>query len=489
MKNLWDAIHAIYRFALENELAFWADFICIDQSNVDERGRQVQLMNTTYRAAESVAIWLGPAEDDSEMAIDMIHGWNEKWALLLMQNGGDPAKAAATIESDNPFFAGNETFQLDKKLKALCKLLTRAWWTRAWIVQEGSVAHSLRTMLFCGDRKLIWEHFRAARWIAPRVATTMGAHDIALFRSGMAAQLASFRTVRGRGKNVKLLDLLCMMRPYRCEDPRDKVSCEIFISGRPQSLEVLGLVARSASETLSEHDYHDTLPSWVPDWTSDLGQIPFRKQLNQVEYLGGQKAYGFSSVAGRYVVHGSELKLQGSILTSINSLSDTRQSDPPSDLEIERSKIPTDEEAMYFNGQPILEAFNHTLVADIGSVYLNKTDVLSREFSVDWALIDSDTELLSSEQRFRKSWLFTDIGDATFGRRFCTTDCGYMGLAPAAAQVGDKVCVFFGGQVLYVIRDRADGRFEFVGECYVHGMMDGLACEVPWFEPREFVLV
>ena len=51
-----------------------------------------------------------------------------------------------------------------------------------------------------------------------------------------------------------------------------------------------------------------------------------------------------------------------------------------------------------------------------------------------------------------------------------------MGLGPAGAEVGDLVVVFFGGQVLYVIREREEeGEWEFVGECYVHGRMDGEA--------------
>jgi len=36
-------------------------------------------------------------------------------------------------------------------------------------------------------------------------------------------------------------------------------------------------------------------------------------------------------------------------------------------------------------------------------------------------------------------------------------------------------CIFFGGRVLYVIRSRENGHYEFIGECYVHGVMDGEA--------------
>ena len=78
---------------------------------------------------------------------------------------------------------------------------------------------------------------------------------------------------------------------------------------------------------------------------------------------------------------------------------------------------------------------------------------------------------------------------ATFGRRLCSTEYGRIGLVPRAARVGDKIAVFFGGQVLYVVRPVAAAAaavtcghhqqpmqtFEFVGECYIDGMMDGEA--------------
>ena len=71
-------------------------------------------------------------------------------------------------------------------------------------------------------------------------------------------------------------------------------------------------------------------------------------------------------------------------------------------------------------------------------------------------------------------------------RRFMITDKGYMGLAPLSAQVGDEICIFRGGQTPYVIREydgppRDDAPQEtlhhYVGDCYLHGMMDGEAMD------------
>jgi hypothetical protein len=85
--------------------------------------------------------------------------------------------------------------------------------------------------------------------------------------------------------------------------------------------------------------------------------------------------------------------------------------------------------------------------------------------------------------------MLIDIKMMTFGRRLFTTRGGFMGLGPAAAQVGDKVYVLLGGQVLYVLRDHGESQFEFVGECYVHGMMDGQACSDKSPPPEEIILL
>ena len=60
-------------------------------------------------------------------------------------------------------------------------------------------------------------------------------------------------------------------------------------------------------------------------------------------------------------------------------------------------------------------------------------------------------------------------------RKLCWTRNGYLGLAPMSAKVGDIICVFAGGRVPYVIRETQDGSiyFNFIGDCYVHGMMHG----------------
>ncbi|KAI1498792.1 heterokaryon incompatibility protein-domain-containing protein [Biscogniauxia marginata] len=83
----------------------------------------------------------------------------------------------------------------------------------------------------------------------------------------------------------------------------------------------------------------------------------------------------------------------------------------------------------------------------------------------------------------------------SFERRMCLTKKGYIGLVPPLTRVGDRVCILFGGDAPYLIRPEKGRKIEestdslrcqLVGECYMHGMMDGemmhLAGKEFWFQ-------
>lgn len=74
----------------------------------------------------------------------------------------------------------------------------------------------------------------------------------------------------------------------------------------------------------------------------------------------------------------------------------------------------------------------------------------------------------TKEQCEALSWAM----NATAWRRLVGTDNGRMGLAPAAARVGDALAVLLGCSTPMVLRRSGDG-WKVIGECYVHGVMHG----------------
>ena len=87
------------------------------------------------------------------------------------------------------------------------------------------------------------------------------------------------------------------------------------------------------------------------------------------------------------------------------------------------------------------------------------------------------------------------------GRNFVTTSTGFMGLAPKAAVEGDHIVLMPGGKVPYVLRPNGrptvrdfdndgantDDCYEFIGDCYMHGIMFGEAWDESKLQPITLV--
>ncbi|CVK91807.1 related to heterokaryon incompatibility protein het-6 [Fusarium mangiferae] len=65
--NLYDALNNIRKPTEDQWL--WVDAICINQSDVQEKSQQVAMMGEIFTNAVGVISWLGPARDDSNLAI------------------------------------------------------------------------------------------------------------------------------------------------------------------------------------------------------------------------------------------------------------------------------------------------------------------------------------------------------------------------------------------------------------------------------------
>ena len=134
-------------------------------------------------------------------------------------------------------------------------------------------------------------------------------------------------------------------------------------------------------------------------------------------------------------------------------------------IRIANSWMPTDLTAPYlFTGETKLDVFLRILVADIE----DEPQGARRGSKARW---DSTSGRLISE---RYSKIASAIFNAIQLRRLATSETGYMGLVSHQAQIGDVIYMLWGGSVPYLLRPKGDG-FWIVGECYVHGLMDGEA--------------
>ncbi|KAG9503658.1 hypothetical protein J7337_003609 [Fusarium musae] len=96
----------------------------------------------------------------------------------------------------------------------------------------------------------------------------------------------------------------------------------------------------------------------------------------------------------------------------------------------------------------------------------------SEEFDSEWTSVVAkelaDTFILAAKYA-------SILGVYAAQRRVFLTDEGHLGLAFASALEGDSVWVVSACPVPLVMRPRADGTFQLIGDSYVHGIMEGEA--------------
>ncbi len=127
---------ALWHIRLENDpVLLWADAICINQKDPDEKTDQLRQMRRVYEMAALVVVWLGPAADDSDAVVS---GMKQVAADL------DTKRHRRLFLSGEGLLGGLFTIQ------GMSSFLARPWWSRVWVIQEIKVAK--RVIFLCGGQ-------------------------------------------------------------------------------------------------------------------------------------------------------------------------------------------------------------------------------------------------------------------------------------------------------------------------------------------------
>ena len=117
---------------------------------------------------------------------------------------------------------------------------------------------------------------------------------------------------------------------------------------------------------------------------------------------------------------------------------------------------------------------------------------LTINFLLDWFRQEQEkTTIMNPEWRFPRAWISRDDQDVlsfeppgdrvafidrmsctTFETRFFITEKGRMGRGPMSLTQGDQILVVEGTDQVFMVREKAQN-YQFIGECYVHGLMRG----------------
>ncbi|XDG10332.1 hypothetical protein ABKA04_009947 [Annulohypoxylon sp. FPYF3050] len=242
------------------------------------------------------------------------------------------------------------------------------------------------------------------------------------------------------------------------------------------------------------------LPSWAPDWRIHQGFI-------LSEPISPHQAHGTSVPKLKITDDGDILQIHGIKIDTVEKHS--RSLEDKEFYRIKENQDTTIEylwheicgkqrfelDDIYLNGEEAFFAFMQTLsngcvqyAAREGKTYLDIPRSVWLEQAAHYLVktLGESTfispRLISLGKRpsrddVQEEWSRL-ANAASNNRRFACTSKGYYILGPAALEQNDLVCVLFGGKMPFCLRPLGGQYYQLVGECYVHGLMNGEAMDL-----------
>jgi hypothetical protein len=327
--NITHNLHAaLQQFRLPNaERVLWADAICINQTDIDEKSTQVPLMKDIYSGASAVLVWLGSGSPKLERALDAL-GQLHIYFSQHFKHYNDDTKYRLRLlhgftgQVDIPIRPVSlKDSEVLRKLDwdAISELLSLPWFGRAWTLQE--IVNANEAVLVWGGRTAPFHKF--ARPIVEFFSQYTSAGrmmELGLdinFPTDAAWSVVETSRLRAlmasNADQTTLYQLVKRHNLRQCTNPRDKIygflglatdqtaNHQPFLPQYNLSVETIYrdftlwsiAMTRSLDIFSSIRDYpvHSNiraLPSWVPDWM-DWGGRKDTQLFETGTYAGGRK--------------------------------------------------------------------------------------------------------------------------------------------------------------------------------------------------------
>ncbi|KFY70380.1 hypothetical protein V499_09216 [Pseudogymnoascus sp. VKM F-103] len=207
-QNLFDALQFLRREPKRGPV--WIDAISINQANIPERNRQLQMMPYIYVRAHTVLVWLGKkyAKYESADSKECVETGPEPARKNTLDEAIRPP-TSSTVDADcSPIPAGDGRAGGEAAFAE--EVRTDRYWDRVWIIQE--IGRAYRIQVCFGHRRIMdWESFiKLIAYKAPKE------------RFGGPYHLDELRKQKYKGGH-SLRNLLENHRDALCTDQRDKV--------------------------------------------------------------------------------------------------------------------------------------------------------------------------------------------------------------------------------------------------------------------------
>ncbi|KAI0438471.1 heterokaryon incompatibility protein-domain-containing protein [Xylaria telfairii] len=324
-ENLFQAIKRIRKPSISQML--WADALCINQNDVQERTQQVRKMSTIYKNAFRLFVWLGEndrpySRDTHSLAFPGLCRIINRWREREGHSARVPPATYSFLAPEQTYSTPDEPLAADDAIWSdILHFYNRKWFRRLWVIQEVALARS--AVALWGGYEIDWEWIGLAAAIIRtnyprltalrRISQRVGSYEIKTslnpraVPTGIINAYFMYRISRSqvyfKAPRFSFHQLLTLTRQFRCEDPRDKVFGILGIPtvDQPSAQEtpfILPDYTKSVAEVCHEvaikiidisgslgllssvqqdrecqmahsdrrNDHDPSLPSWVPQW-------------------------------------------------------------------------------------------------------------------------------------------------------------------------------------------------------------------------------
>jgi hypothetical protein len=425
-------------------------------------------------------------------------------------------------------FTGSHQMEDLSPITALSAFVDREWWHRAWVVQEAILPE--KALLVCGSDSIPWSTIEQASLNWREHAKTCCAeitrhyppnqHWAIRHVMNEIKKIARLREERARDIVVSLPILLSEFRARGATDPRDKIFAFIGLmrqqdpgNTRAQivanyTLELLQVYEQAVSSIIANTKSLEIListnlnrkgsiwPSWVTDWSvplenSQLSTINLRRSLY---YSASGSEQAQATVRPNSILSVSAIFIDktfrvGSFLKEANDWGQL--------LAVFKEwkqicGLPDRGHEQYPTGGTVLNAHWRTTLGNLISVaQMEQAGGQQYRKAVDADFDSYKTWWVEAEEK--GSGVIDHIGVIILGtfatRTLFITLGGLFGIGPMGMREDDEIYVFLGSNVPFVLRplnyvgvepdgdgvDCSELCHRLVGDCYLHGFMEGLA--------------
>lgn len=446
----------------------WIDALCVDQSNLEERGLQVLLMSKIYSSASRVVVWLGKKEH-----------WGLESTISTWKHNEKATKGGAIHYSVT---------------RVVSNLLRRPWWNRVWVVQELVLAK--KATIQCGMSTIDWGSFC-------QLVDHINSHSRFPIHPTHMDNFQALRNNQSTSscRKTDILSILYDFRSRYATDPRDKVFAFLGLADdhsylvqpdytrstsdlsielarqhikRSGTLTAVAFVECARQLDQQELNYAGYSGIYVPSWCPAFMSENISGRNWQPFWTGGVSGteMGFSAAGGLPI---RSPKTLGSSLKIVDSL-------PENEYSLTIEVVSGLKSVVSNDGR--LEGVDELVAQTKANLLWETVLPIWRNMSQE-AIQANDAERLfhltitagrfSSIPEGSKQDYVDARRKACVGRRLFVTSTGHLGLGPDELQMSDEIHIAIGSQVPIILRKVGDAwpnrGYRYIGQAYVHELM------------------